>query len=123
MHIVISAFYLVLLVLVLADIISAGPDRFKNLNKMFWIIIVIIMPVVGSVLWFAVGREYDNRRADLGSFGDPRRRERVEHRAPTIEEELAALDAEIAYNEKQAEIRRLEAKLQQRRTRDASAEG
>ena len=50
----------------------------------------------------------------LGSFGDARREGAVPERSST-EADLAAVEREIAFHEKQAEIRRLEAKLEAKR--------
>ena len=112
-QVILSAATVVLMVLVLVDIISADEWRIKNLNKIFWVIIVIFLPLVGSILWFVVGRQYD-KPVSLGSFGDPRRAsaapEPVQH---LNDEEL--IEREIAYHENQARIRRLEAELRAKR--------
>jgi len=113
--VIMSAATVVLMVLVLVDIISADEWRIKNLNKVFWVIIVIFLPLVGSILWFAVGRQYD-KPVSLGGFGDPRRaptRQHVEPFDPISDEE--AIEREIAYHENQARIRRLEAELKAKR--------
>ncbi len=55
--------------------------------------------------------------AEPVSFGDPRRHEAVrESVVPlTPEDEEAAIEAEILFHEKQAEIRRLEAEVARKR--------
>ncbi|TBN56102.1 PLDc_N domain-containing protein [Glaciihabitans arcticus] len=103
---------LALLIFALADIISGHGDHIKNLDKMTWIFIVILVPLVGAILWFLVGREWGNTAENLGSFGDSRRAEAVGFGAPSsTEDELAALEREIAFHENQDRIRRLEAEL------------
>ena len=102
------------MVFVLADIISGGPEKFKNLDKIMWVIIVILLPLIGSILWFLVGREYEPRE-QLGSFGDPRRVDALPVHYSSTEVELAALDREIAFHEKQDRIARLEAEAEARR--------
>jgi len=62
------------MVFALVDIIRADRWSIRHLDKSLWMIIVILLPLIGSVLWFAIGRDYD-RSIDLGSFGDPRRRD------------------------------------------------
>lgn len=120
MYVVISVLLLVLLIAALADIITSDPSRIRHLPKMFWIIIVILMPLVGSILWFAVGHDY-RAIVDRGGFGDPRRYERTAQTPPSAgrlstEQELAALEREIAADR----IRQLEAELRvKRRTRGA----
>jgi len=118
LYTVISAVTLVLFAAALIDIITRQEGQVRHLPKFGWIIIVILLPVVGSIVWFAVGREYGTTSA-LGSFGDPRRHEVVaaaqETRSRSTEEELAQLEREIAFHEKQARIQRLEAEVQKRR--------
>jgi len=62
------------------------------------------------VLWFAVGRDHGHA-VDLGSFGDPRRREALPRPEGSTERELEALEREIEREEQDDRIRRLEAKL------------
>lgn len=109
-----------LMVFVLADIISGGPEKFKNHDKIMWVIIVIILPLVGSILWFLVGREYSSSD-NLGSFGDPRRADAAGFSSPSslssTEAELAALDREIEAYEKEQRIRKLEAEIEARKAK------
>lgn len=120
MAFIIPAFYLALTVFVLIDVIRSDESSMRNLNKMFWILIVLFFPLVGSILWFAVGRGYDSNVEPV-SFGDPRRVEARLQAPRSIEDELAAIDSEIEYHEKQARIRKLEADLQARKERDAQS--
>lgn len=133
MYLVLPLLMLILLVGALADIIIAEEWKVKHLPKVFWIIIVILMPFVGSILWFAVGRDYA-KPVNLGGLGDPRRRETDAGADVAIpvtpgsygprntEAELAALDREIAASEKAERIRQLEAELRAKRERKDSAD-
>ena len=121
MYLILPVLTIALMVFVLADIISGGPEKFKNLDKIWWVIIVILLPLVGSILWFLVGREYDGRN-EYVSFGDSRRADAVgfNSSSPTLsstEAELAALDREIAAYEKEQRIRRLEAEIEARKAK------
>ncbi|WP_423920552.1 PLDc N-terminal domain-containing protein [Frigoribacterium sp. 2-23] len=125
MYVLVSFLTFVALVLALVDIITRDEWQVKHLPKLVWVLLVVFLPLVGSILWFAVGREYEHRpRIDRGSFGDPRRHETLtptrhaggDHR--TTEQQLADLDAEIELHERQATLRRLQAELEERR-RDA----
>ena len=104
----------IIMIFALADIISGHGNHIKHLDKMTWVIIVIILPLIGSVLWFVVGREWGGVEDNLGSFGDSRRAEAIDFGTRTTEEELAALDREIAFHERQDRIRKLEAELKAR---------
>lgn len=122
MAVIISVLFLLLTVGVLIDVIRADDSSIRSLNKIFWIAIVLFFPLVGSILWFAVGRDY-SAVPEAITFGDPRRAEARAEATPvpvrSIEDELAAIDEEIEYHEKQARIRKLEAELRARKTKDA----
>ena len=118
MYFVIPGVSLVLMVGALVDIIRADGWTVRHLDKSTWIIIVILLPLIGSILWFAVGRGYA-KPIDLGSFGDPRRREAIAPVEGNTERELAAVESEILRHEQEDRIRRLEAKLHARRGDDA----
>jgi len=107
-------------VLVLVDIITKDQSEIRNLPKMAWIILVIFLPIVGPIVWFLAGRSYPEPREHV-SFGDPRRAEAAMS-TRSVEDELANLDAEIAFHENEARIRRLEAEVEAKRKRE-SGEG
>jgi hypothetical protein len=44
------------------DAISAPRERIRLLPKPIWVIVIVLLNIVGTVLWFAVGRP---RTADL----------------------------------------------------------
>ena len=125
MYVILSIVTLVAMVVALVDIITRDESQVKHLPKVFWIILVILLPLIGSVLWFGIGREYAPR-ADRGTFGDPRRWERPAAPAAVTgpsqtEIELARLEDEIAEAERQDRIRRLERELEDRRRDDDPA--
>lgn len=45
-----------LLVFCLIDCIQADPASVRNLPKVGWIFLIVLVPVVGSVAWLVVGR-------------------------------------------------------------------
>ncbi|MFT3660915.1 MAG: PLD nuclease N-terminal domain-containing protein [Gordonia sp. (in: high G+C Gram-positive bacteria)] len=49
---------IVLLVWIVAliDLITADEHRVRHLPKLVWLLIVIIIPLAGSIIWFLVGR-------------------------------------------------------------------
>ena len=118
MYLLLPGLGLLLMVGALIDIIRAESWAIRHLDKSIWIIIVILLPLIGSILWFAIGRDY-GQSIDLGSFGDPRRREASisgdgNAGEGTTERELAALEREIERYEQDDRLRRLEAKLRAR---------
>ena len=118
---ILSLVILAVIVGALVDIITRPEDRVKHLPKIGWILLVVFLPLMGSLVWFMAGHDY-GARDQYVSFGDPRRREpqaASSGYAPsdvrTTEQELADLDAEIEFHEKQARIDRLEARLAEER--------
>jgi hypothetical protein len=51
----------------LFDSVTAAPDRVRNLPKLVWILIVVLLTDVGAVLWFLGGRP----RATAGASTRP----------------------------------------------------
>jgi len=101
MYIVVSVLMLALIIGALIDIITRDDWQVKHLPKLVWILLVVFLPLAGSIIWFAVGREY-NRPADRGSFGDSRRwAASLPASQPTksTEEQLAELEREIEFYE------------------------
>ncbi|WP_226531619.1 PLDc N-terminal domain-containing protein [Microbacterium paraoxydans] len=97
-----SLLIIALMIGALIDIITRDNSLVKHLPKMVWIIIVILLPLIGSALWFAIGREYGDagvqiprmRRAQRPSpQTDVRPAPPVDRR--TTEEQIADLDREI----------------------------
>ena len=97
-----SLLVIALMIGALIDIITRDNVLVKHLPKMVWIIIVILLPLVGSLLWFAIGREYGDAGIPIPRM---RRSERPPARADvrpapptdtrTTEQQIADLDREI----------------------------
>ena len=121
-YLLFSAFILLLVIGALVDIVTRDDGQVRHLPKMAWVLLVVFLPLVGSIVWFLVGREWSRPRPAL-PFGDPRRAEATRSSsAPALgstEAQLAALEAEIAAAEREERIRRLEAELEAKRRRAA----
>lgn len=63
MPLVFSLLTLALTVFALIDIITRDNSQVKHMPKMVWLLLVILIPLLGSILWFAIGREYPERSA------------------------------------------------------------
>ena len=101
-----SILIIALMIGALIDVITRDDSQVKYLPKMVWVIIVILLPLIGSALWFALGREYSG-----GGISMPRMPQRASRRsgqatppAPswsppaetrTTEQQIADLDREI----------------------------
>ncbi|MDY0908756.1 PLDc N-terminal domain-containing protein [Microbacterium sp. CFBP9034] len=88
-------------VFTIVDCAVQPADRHRGVSKPVWILIVVLLPVLGGLLWLAVGRTRRSviaaRRAPdddpefLGSLGTITDQD---ERIRRLEEELAQLDAE-----------------------------
>lgn len=114
----ISVLILLVIVGALVTVITADEGSVKHLPKLVWVLLIVFLPLIGSIVWFVVGKDWSAVRAEPISFGDPRRHEAVRESAVVSlspEDEDAAIEAEIRFHEKQAEIRRLEAEVARKR--------
>lgn len=116
MGIIFSVVLLFVMIAALVDIIMREDSQVRGLPKLVWVLLVVIVPLVGSIVWFAVGHDWSQHRGEAVAFGDPRRQDVVvERRAAAMsdtEAQLAALEAE----EKAERIRQLEAQLEAKRS-------
>jgi hypothetical protein len=112
-----SGLIVALLVFSLVSVIMSEDWQVKHLPKIAWILLIVFLPLIGSILWLAVGRERGTV-SEQGTFGDPRRRETIARRVvpePPLEDDDTIIEREIAFHENQARIRRLEADLKAKR--------
>jgi hypothetical protein len=122
MFVLLPALTLLLFVVALIDIITRDQSQVRHLPKMMWIIIVILIPLIGSILWFAVGREW-GATSGAGVALPVRRARQAPMPAPQLysqgalstEEQLAELDREIEFYEKRAQVERLQRELDEKR--------
>lgn len=125
---VISIVIFLAMLAALFDVISRDDSQIKGLPKLVWVLLIVFIPLVGCILWFVAGREpkdpgYPSRD---GAPASPRTRPVLFDRSPSAspaptaqlstEEQLAALEREIAEEEELARIRQLEAEIEERRT-------
>lgn len=60
---VLGLFLLVLWVYCIVDVITADPSECRHLPKLLWLLVVVLLPDVGSVLWLLLGRPRGAARA------------------------------------------------------------
>ncbi|WP_144762547.1 PLDc N-terminal domain-containing protein [Curtobacterium sp. 9128] len=118
MSVLLPGITIVLLVFALIDILTKTDDQIRGLPKLAWVILVVLVPVVGSIVWFAIGHDWAPGARNHGRYLEPTRHEdsyaslghaRAAHgdrRVSTTEQELADLDREIEYWEAKARLRR-----------------
>jgi hypothetical protein len=100
--------YVVLVFLVLAfdvfaivDVMLIDQRRIRALNRPLWVLVIVVLPVIGAILWFLAGRGrrngVDDRRTvapddDPAFLRNLRRDEEQDERIRRLEQELADLD-------------------------------
>ncbi|RLP75684.1 PLDc_N domain-containing protein [Mycetocola tolaasinivorans] len=76
-------------------------SRIRGLSKPVWLVVILLLPVAGLALWYTIGRSRGPAPQprtpddDPAFLGDLRRVSEQDERIRRLEEELAALDAEI----------------------------
>ncbi|KIC60008.1 PLD nuclease N-terminal domain-containing protein [Microbacterium hominis] len=107
----------VIMVAALVDAITRRDDQVRHLPKFAWIVFIILLPLVGSVLWFALGREW-GRASEPMSFGDPRRwsREAEPPAAASPMRDTRTTEQQLADLEREERAARLEAEIRRRRS-------
>jgi hypothetical protein len=85
----------------IVDLSLTEPRRVRALNKFLWVLIIILLPVIGAVLWVTLGKDRSDRngqRRVIAPDDDPsflrniRRDEEQDERIRRLEQELAELD-------------------------------
>ncbi|HLT67199.1 MAG TPA: PLD nuclease N-terminal domain-containing protein [Microbacterium sp.] len=84
------------------DCAMQPPTRHRGASKKVWVLITVI-PVIGGVLWWTIGRAKPDQMsagaASLAPDDDPSFEQRLaEDRIRKLEEEIALLDMEEAFN-------------------------
>jgi len=122
MGVIFSILTFALMIGALIDIIRRDQSQIKHLPKMFWIILVILLPVAGALIWFLLGREYEN-----DSVAIPRmRRERPAPRMqapPSPPADSRSTEQQIADLDREIEEWRLRSEIEKRRREGEPADG
>jgi hypothetical protein len=104
-----------LFIFALVDIILSDSSQVRHLPKVTWVFVVIFLPLIGSIIWIAVGKDRFSQPAYI-PLGDRRRWEQPDEPEPL--DDAAAIDREIEFYENEARIRRLEAELKAKREKN-----
>ena len=70
LRVVVPIVVLVVFVYGLIDAIRTDPQLTKGISKPAWIVVQIVLPVIGAVLWFIIGRPRGTAAAPA-SYGHP----------------------------------------------------
>jgi hypothetical protein len=110
---ILAVLTLAVMVFALIDAITRRDDQVKHLPKFAWVFFIVLLPLIGSILWFTIGREWEQRREPM-SFGDPRRWQKDAEPAPaprarearTTEQQIADLEREMYLADLEEQVRR-----------------
>ncbi|MEV8023621.1 PLD nuclease N-terminal domain-containing protein [Microbacterium sp. NPDC080220] len=97
------------MIFALVDIITRDQSLVKHMPKTVWLFVVILLPFLGTVLWFAIGREYPRREVSRPPQFAPWASEPAPvraHEARSTEQQLADLEREIEEERLRAELAR-----------------
>ena len=64
---------LVIFVYALVDVIRTDKHQTRGISKPAWIIVMIVLPLLGAILWFIFGRPYGKpRQSPYAAIPQPR---------------------------------------------------
>ena len=88
-------------VFAIVDVMLIDSRRIRALNRPLWVLLIVVLPVVGALIWLLVGRarrDGSSDRRTVAPDDDPaflrnlRRDEEQDERIRRLEQELADLD-------------------------------
>ncbi|UKA49050.1 PLD nuclease N-terminal domain-containing protein [Arthrobacter sp. FW305-123] len=99
---------LVIFVYALVDVIRTDGHQTRGISKPAWIIVMIVLPLLGAILWFIFGRPYNKptpkpvRRQPTAPDDDPEflRNLETRRRNQAEDERLKKLKAELEAKER-----------------------
>ncbi len=104
-----------IMVFSIVDIITIDSSRVKHLPKVFWVLLTILLSVIGTLLWFLIGRERSERRGGgrfAGAAGAAQPPRRPTRRGPVAPDDDPEFLRKLAREAEQEErIRQLEERL------------
>ncbi|GAA5150105.1 hypothetical protein GCM10025768_14370 [Microbacterium pseudoresistens] len=121
MGVVFSVLVLALMIGALIDIITRTDDQVKHLPKVLWIILVVIVPLVGGVLWFVIGREYGDSGVSMPRMRRERTTPSATPAAPTAPVDTRSTEQQIADLDREIEEWRLRAEIEKRKRENGEA--
>jgi len=101
LFVIVPLVVLALDVFAVVDVIMTDARRVRAVPKVVWVLLIVLLPVIGVILWFVIGKERRDRggeRRTVAPDDDPtflrnlRRDEEQDERIRRLEQELADLD-------------------------------
>jgi hypothetical protein len=100
----------------LYDVITTDEAIIRNLPKVVWFLIVLLLPDIGSILWLALGRPqiWTRQVHDPKRYGSNRIRVAPSTPTPLDDGSLEHLSPIVRHREEQTRLRMWEAQLKRR---------
>ena len=101
LFVIVPLVVLALDVFAVVDVIMTDSRRVRAVPKVVWVLLIIVLPILGVILWFVIGKERRDsggQRRTVAPDDDPtflrnlRRDEEQDERIRRLEQELADLD-------------------------------
>lgn len=93
--------WVALLVYGMVDLVVTSDDRIRRLNRPLWVVIILLVPILGSVAWLTLGKGPVEAPVEAPDDREPPSPttswlsdEESDRRIRDLEEQLAALDEE-----------------------------
>lgn len=119
----VSLLVVALMVFALVDIIRRDDSQVRYMPKFVWLLLVILLPFIGSALWFGVGREYPEGGIRLGRPAGRAPAAAPPPAAPAAPVDVRTTEQQLADLEREIEEERLRAEIARRRREDADPSG
>jgi len=116
-----SLLVIALMIGALIDIITRDSSLVKYLPKLAWIIIVILLPLIGALLWFGIGREYGEAGIRIPRMRRPERPSAPTNVRPAPPMDTRTTEQQIADLDREIEEWRLRQELEKKRRQDGDA--
>lgn len=115
-----------LLIFCLIEVIQTPADETRNLSKVWWIILIIFVPLIGGIAWLVAGRPVRPRTSPkwrMGSgFPEPGRYGSPAPKGPDDDAEFLN-EMKKVNNEQEETLRRWEEDLRRREAEQRKREG
>lgn len=87
---------LVFVIYTLVDVMVTDERRIRSLNRILWVVLVAVLPVVGGVAWWLWGKGPRSMAPPIAPDDDPRFTGSVRAPDPETDERIRQLEAELA---------------------------
>ena len=101
-ELVVALVVLVLEVYAIVNCILTPEDQVKGVPKVLWLVLIVLLPLLGSVLWLGVGRERVGAAPPRRPVASPPAVSPSGYAAMTAEERIRRMEEDLARLEREA---------------------